>query len=312
MKPLHFKRRLALITAGLTCLPRLGLGLVVMLDFLGFGVTRAADSPTKAGALPIFDAHIHYAHDAFEPVPAPQLIDLMRRAGLRRALVSGAMAPGSIEDGALKLHALAPDLIIPSLRPYRKREDLPTWFKDPEILRELEARLKKHRYAAIGEFHLYGEGADTPVIQSIVKLARQYNMLLHAHSDKDAIERLIKHDPRVKILWAHAGFAEPAVVAEMLATHKNLWADLAFRTDMGSDGEVDPQWLALFKRFPDRLMVGTDTFTLERLHYIGEHARFSRSWLRAMPADLAERIAYRNGEALLSSVWKMPPPAAPR
>ena len=114
-----------------------------------------------AQEMPIFDAHIHYAHDAFEVVPASQLIGLMRKAGVRRALVSGAMAPGSIDDGAQKLYALAPELIVPSLRPYRKREDVPTWYRDPEVLAELEARLKKYRYAAIGEFHLYGANADT-------------------------------------------------------------------------------------------------------------------------------------------------------
>ncbi len=66
----------------------------------------AADEPsrpsieTKVGPrLPIFDAHIHYAHDAFEIVPPAQLIEHMRKAGLSRALVSGAMTPGSIDDG---------------------------------------------------------------------------------------------------------------------------------------------------------------------------------------------------------------------
>jgi predicted nuclease of predicted toxin-antitoxin system len=272
---------------------------------------RAADSTSgrtsesKAGArLPIFDTHIHYAHNAFELVPAAQLIELMRKAGLSRALVSGAMAPGNIDDGAQKLFALAPDLIIPSLRPYRKFEDLQTWFKDPEILVELEARLKKYRYAAIGEFHLYGEGADTAIVRRIVQLAKQNNLLLHAHSDRDAVERLIKHDPQVKILWAHGGFTSPDVIGEMLSKNKNLWCDLAYRTDMGSNGQVNPQWLELIQRFPDRFMVGTDTFTPERLLYIGEHATYSRGWLSALPKALAEQVGFRNAEALLGLVWK--------
>jgi Amidohydrolase len=272
---------------------------------------QAADAPgtnantSKAATrLPIFDAHIHYAHNAFELVPAAQLIEHMRKAGLSRALVSGAMAPGSIDDGAQKLFALAPDLIIPSLRPYRKFEDLNTWYKDPEILVELEARLKKYRYAAIGEFHLYGDGADTPIVRRIVQLAKQYNILLHAHSDRDAVERLIKHDPQVRILWAHGGFTTPEVIGEMLGKNKNLWSDLANRTDMGSQGQVNPQWLELIQKFPDRFMVGTDTFTPERLLYIGEHANYSRGWLSALPKELAERVAFRNGDALLGLVWK--------
>ena len=263
--------------------------------------------PPHVGAqarLPIFDVHIHYAYNAFESVPAPQLIAMLRKAGVSAALVSGAMAPGALEDGAQKLYALAPDLVIPSLRPYRKYEDLQTWFRDPEILRELEQRLQKYKYAAIGEFHLSGADADTDVVRRIVKLAKRYNLLLHAHSDRDAVERLFKHDPAVRILWAHGGFDRPESVAEMLAKHKTLWADLAYRTDMANGKSVNAEWLALFKRFPDKFMVGTDTFTLERLHYIGEHAEFSRNWLAALPRELAEKIAHRNAEALFATIWK--------
>lgn len=49
-------------------------------------------------------------------------------------------------------------------------------------------------------------------------------------------------------------------------------------------------------------MVGTDTFAPERWYYIGEHASFSRTWLASLPADLAEKIAYRNAEAMLGLV----------
>ena len=56
-------------------------------------------------------------------------------------------------------------------------------------------------------------------------------------------------------------------------------------------------------RFPDRFMVGTDTFTPERWHYIVEHANWSRAWLADLPPALAERIAWRNGEALFA-FWK--------
>ena len=288
------------------------LGPLVLLFSL-HGSARAADEssrrptePQVGMRLPIFDMHIHYAHNAFDIVAAPQLIDHMRKAGLSRALLSGAMAPGNIEDGAQKLFALAPDLIVPSLRPYRKFEDLQTWYKDPEILRELEARLKKYRYAAIGEFHLYGDNADTPIMRRIVQLAKQYNLLLHAHSDRDAVERLIKHDPQVRILWAHGGFSTPEIIGEMLSKNKNLWSDLAYRTDMGTNGQVNPQWAELIQRFPDRFMVGTDTFTPERLLYIGEHADYSRGWLAGLPRALAERVAFRNADALLGLVWKRP------
>jgi hypothetical protein len=31
---------------------------------------------------------------------------------------------------------------------------------------------------------------------------------------------------------------------------------------------------------------------------VGEHARWSREWLADLPREVAERIAYKNGEAL--------------
>jgi hypothetical protein len=43
--------------------------------------------PFALGAqeLPIFDAHIHYSHDAWESVPPRQAIELLRKAGVTRA-----------------------------------------------------------------------------------------------------------------------------------------------------------------------------------------------------------------------------------
>lgn len=246
-----------------------------------------------AAELPIFDAHMHYSHDAWEMVPPKVAIDLLRKAGVRRALVSS-----SNDDGNQRLYAEAPDLILPSLRPYRLRSDLSTWVRDDAIVRYMEDRLKRYRYVAVGEFHLYGADADLPVPRRMVELARQHNLVLHAHSDVDAVERLFRQWPQARILWAHSGFDAPGRVAEMLRKHKNLWCDLAFRSDHGQGGRVHPEWKTLFLEFPDRFMVGTDTFTPERWPYVVEHARWSREWMRDLPADVAARIAHRNGEAL--------------
>ena len=60
-----------------------------------------------------------------------------------------------------------------------------------------------------------------------------------------------------------------------------------------------PRALEAFLEFPDRFMIGTDTFTPERWHYIGSHARFSRGWLADLPLPLAEKVGWRNAEALL-------------
>lgn len=259
-------------------------------------VLFAASLSVFSEELPIFDAHLHYSHDAWESVPVEDVIALLRKAGVRRALVSS-----SGDEGQQRLYRAAPDLIIPELRPYRRRGEIGTWFRDESVIPYLEEKLRKYRYASIGEFHLYGADADLPVPRRMVALARKYNLFLHAHSDADAVERLFKQWPQARILWAHAGFERPEVVAEMLRKHRNLWADLAFRTDHGSGGKVDEAWRGVFTRFPDRFMVGTDTFTPERWHYVPGHAEWSREWLASLPRDVAERIAWKNGEAVFGA-----------
>ena len=248
---------------------------------------------SAAAELPIFDAHVHYSHDAWDNLPPKDAIAILRKAGLKRALVSS-----SGDEGTQRLVAEAPDLVVPSLRPYRTRGDVSTWVRDDTVVAFLEDRLARQRYAAIGEFHLYGADADLPVPRRMVALAKQHGLVLHAHSDADAIERLFRQFPEARILWAHSGFDRPEAVRAMLGRHRNLWCDLAFRSEQGAGGKVPAEWRAVFTEFPDRFMVGTDTYTPERWHYIVEHANWSRAWLADLPSPLAERIAYRNAEAL--------------
>ena len=267
------------------------------LSLLPFALALAS-APLAAAELPIFDAHVHYSHDAWENLPPKDAIAILRKAGLKRALVSS-----SGDEGTQRLVAEAPELVVPSLRPYRTRGDVSTWVRDDTVAAFLEERLSRQRYAAIGEFHLYGADADLPVPKRLVALAKQHKLVLHAHSDVDAIERLFRQYPDARILWAHSGFERADGVRDMLRKHRNLWCDLAFRNEHGGSGKVPAEWRALFTEFPDRFMVGTDTFTPERWHYIVEHANWSRAWLADLPPPLAERIAWRNADALFA-FWK--------
>lgn len=255
-----------------------------------------AQSPER---LPIFDAHVHYSHDAWEMVPPDVALKLVRDAGVRRVLVSS-----SDDDGQQRLVKLAPDVFLPSLRPYRRRGDQSAWTRDPTVVGYLEERLAKYRYVALGEFHIYGADVDLPVPRRMIELARKHKLVLHSHSDSDAIDRQFAQWSEARILWAHAGFDSPANVRAMLKKHRNLWCDLAFRSDHAPSGQLDAEWRALLLDYPDRFMVGTDTFTPERWPFIVEHARWSRRWLSDLPPDVAERIAYKNGEALFAGALR--------
>ena len=247
---------------------------------------------------PLVDAHIHYSHDTWDPLPPAEAVKVLRQAGLKKAFVSS-----SSDDGTQMLHKAAPDLVVPVLRPYRRRGEIGTWVRDPSIVPHVEARLKANTYAGIGEFHVFGADADLPVMRRLVELAKARKIFLHAHSDADAVERIFRQDPDARVLWAHSGFDQPDNVRAMLAKHKMLWADLAFRNDYAPYGKLDPAWRQLLLAFPDRFMVGTDTPSPERWYYVVEHAKFSRGWLSELPADVADNIAFRNAERL--AAWAL-------
>ena len=268
-----------------------------MVKFMTFLVAAMLAESVYGEELRIFDAHIHYSHDAVKLVPPKEAIRALRAAGVRKALVSS-----SDDNGTQLLFEGAPDLIVPSLRPYRRRGEISTWMHDPTVIDYVEANLAKNQYFAIGEFHAYGDDINTPVLQRIISLAKEHNLLLHAHSDAEAIDLIFKSYPDALVLWAHSGFDRPEAVREVLARHKNLWADLAFRSDQSDGGKVADDWLPVFSEFPERFMVGTDTFAPERWYYVQDHAAFSRQWISSLPKDLIDRIAYRNAEDMIKQV----------
>jgi hypothetical protein len=250
-----------------------------------------------AGELQLVDAHIHYSHDAWEGIAPADAVKMLRKAGLRRAFVSS-----SSDEGTQKLYKIAPDLIVPVLRPYRKRGELSSWMHDESVMAMLSERLDRNYYAGIGEFHADGEQIDLPVLQQVIALAKRYRIFLHAHVDVEAVHRIFITDPDALVLWAHAGFESPEVIATLMEQYPNLWADLAFREEFAFQGDIEDEWLRLFERFPARFMLGTDTYTPQRWFYLAENADWARGWLSSLPVDIADNIAYRNAEALLARV----------
>ncbi len=255
---------------------------------------------TLAADLPIIDGHIHYSHDAWERTPPTQAVEILRKAGIKKALVSS-----SSDEGTQKLYAIAPDLIVPVLRPYRKRGEIGKWLHDESVVDMLSERLKKYGYAGIGEFHASGEAVELPVVRKLIELANQYGIFLHAHSDRDAIERIFKHNPDAMVLWAHAGFEETDDIRATMQKYPNLWADLSYRDEFYLTDEIEPEWRQLFLDFPDRFLLGTDTYTPDRWYLVVERADESRDWLKLLPEEVAKNIAYRNAERLLNKVgWQ--------
>lgn len=251
------------------------------------------------GKLPIFDTHVHYGQNDWAPYPAAKVLGLFDAAGVPRVLASS-----TPDDGTLMLHRAAPDRVVPILRPYRSGVTSSNWFNDPNLIEYLEGRLKAGAYKGIGEFHLFDAGnAGTPQVKRVTELALERDIPLHVHSGAEPVRALFAIEPRLKILWAHAGMSEPPdVIGPMLDAYKNLWTELSFRAgDVAPGGKLDPRWRALFEKHPDRFMIGTDTYVTPRWGDYAALVEAHRQYLMQLPRELAEKIAFRNAVRMFGS-----------
>jgi predicted TIM-barrel fold metal-dependent hydrolase len=87
-----------------------------------------------------------------------------------------------------------------------------------------------------------------------------------------AFERLLTHNPRAKIVWAHAGWDNtgartPELSRRLLRAHPNLYLELKIDPmdpglnsplTGGASGAVKPEWLKLFQDFAGRFVIGSD------------------------------------------------------
>jgi Amidohydrolase len=251
-----------------------------------------------AAQYPIFDAHIHYSRPDWDAYTPERILSILARAGVRRALVSS-----TPDDGTLKLYDKSPAGIVPSLRPYRTRDDMSTWPRDPAVAAYVEKRLERGIYRAIGESHFGVNDVAAPTLKRFAELAARRQIMLWCHIDDATVEAMLRTYPGVRILWAHAGMSASAErVGELVDRYPMLWVELALRSDVAPGGSLDPGWRGLFLRHPDRFLVGTDTWVTSRWESVRDASEAVQRWLQQLPRDVAEQIAWKNGERLF------PPP----
>jgi hypothetical protein len=257
--------------------------------------------PARAEEPPVFDAHLHYNDAAVAQYSVPQVLELFRRNKVRGILANSRPNDGThllVDAGAASNGAL---WVVPFFRPSRTRADMPTWFRDPEILAFLEEAVASGYYRGIGEFHLHGrDAASHPQVKRIVEIARERRLWLHAHSDEGAVETLLEHDPEARIVWAHTGFGTPPEkVGAMLRAYPNLVCELSYRSGItDGDGALTPEWRRLFTEHPDRFLLGSDTWMNERWEAYDSLIGGYRAWLKHLPPELARTIAFGNAERL--------------
>lgn len=185
--------------------------------------------------------------------------------------------------------------------------------------------------------------ADHPLFRLLAELAAKHDVAIDLHHDaitRDmptpprfrqlspnnpaslkenlaGFERLLAHERRARIVWAHVGNDQtgqstPALYRRLLGAHPNLFLQLkapqagqgpggsAFpQNDLLQGDRVHPDWLEIIRAFPERMVVGGDNFfaspnarqpfqrppsNLDRL----------RTFLGQLPADIARKVASDN------------------
>jgi len=104
-------------------------------------VLLGASGAVAAEDIPIVDTHVHYSQNSWQDYAPGAVLLLLDQAGVRRAFLSS-----TPDDGTMRLYDLAPDRIVPVLRPYRQAGELSSWFQDPTVVPYLEQRLARPVY----------------------------------------------------------------------------------------------------------------------------------------------------------------------
>ena len=270
------------------------------LALLAVALAAGAARDARAEPIEIFDAHLHYN---WEPKPYYQLEEVL--ALFRKNRVTGILATSRPNTGTHALMDARPEglWVVPFIRPYRVRADIQTWFGDPLIFDLVQEEFKRGYYRGIGEFHISGKAADTEWVKKTVDFAVANDLYLHAHADDEAVEILMRHNPRARIIWAHTGFGlSTDRVAALLTKYPKLWGELSYRSGIvDGAGKLTAEWRALFERFPDRFLIGSDTWIAERWAGYGEIIAGYRAWLDQLPPKVAAQIANGNAKALFAA-----------
>jgi hypothetical protein len=90
----------------------------------------------------------------------------------------------------------------------------------------------------------------------------------------------------------------PARVDELLGRYPKLYGELSFRQGVVEGDTLSSTWRALFTKYPERFLLGSDTWVPQRWPEVPDIMAGYRAWLSQLPPNVADRIAWRNGATL--------------
>ncbi len=163
---------------------------------------------------PLLDAHLHYNEEAWNgqagPHPLPDVLARMQRNGVRAVVANSRPNDGTKALADAPQTRAAGVTVVPFVRLYRSRADYDNWFRDETIYTLVQTELARGTgagpYKGLGEFHLYDSAnANGPVARKLLQLAEKQQLAVLAHVDDVAIDLLMAHAPKARLIWAHTG-----------------------------------------------------------------------------------------------------------
>jgi len=131
--------------------------------------------------------------------------------------------------------------------------------------------------------------------------------------DIAALETLLSHNRRARIVWVHAGwdntrYRTVELMHRLLRDHPNLYMNIKFRNRLANRpldaiGQLKPEWLTLIRSFQDRIMIGTDAKYPDDQDL--ETLPLHRALLNQLPPDLARKVGYLNAVRIYNLNQKM-------
>ena len=277
---------------------------------LALGLASLAQAADYSG--PLLDAHLHYNVEAVQgPHPISDVLARMQRNGVRAIVANSRPNDGTkaLVEARTQTDA-AGVTVVPFIRLYRTRADYDNWYRDESIYEMVQAEFTRGTargpYRGIGEFHLYdSRNANGPVARKLMAFAEDKQLAVLAHVDDVAVDLLMANAPskgqKLRLVWAHTGIGGTPVerVEAMLARYPLLMGELSYRPGLTCEGGLlCPEWRALLLRYPDRFLIGSDTWINPRWQQYDELMQGYRRWLGDLPPDVARQIAWDNGAAL--------------
>lgn len=242
-------------------------------------------------AQPLFDSHLHYSKDDAQHFAPQEIIQRLDKNTIPYAAVTGTPA-----KHVTALYKVAPKQVVPLLSVYRRHEDKSIWTQDESVIPYLKQELAHAHWRGIGELHVFADDRHSKVFKQVITLASAKQLPLLIHADPAVIDTVYEIAPKHRVIWAHAGtFPYPDLVANYLQRYPNLSVDVSMRDRrIAPNGEIDDDWYELFVSYPDRFMVGVDTFSTSRWNNYDSAVGVIRHWLAQLPDDVAQQLAFVN------------------